>query len=53
VTFDGVTDPTASLGFRMPANSSAYWTREMASKAKAIREGSSDAVVEMQELNYL
>jgi hypothetical protein len=25
----------------------------MASKAKAIREGSSDAVVEMQELNYL
>jgi hypothetical protein len=53
VTFDGATDPTASLGFRMPSNSSAYWTREMASKAKAIREGSSDAVVEMQELNYL
>lgn len=53
VTFDGATDPTVSIGFRLPANSSAYWTREMASKAKAIREGSTDAVIEMQELNYL
>lgn len=53
VTFDGTTDPTASKGFRLPANSSAYWTRTMALKAKAIREGSTDAVIEAQELNYL
>jgi hypothetical protein len=53
VTFDAATDPTASIGFRLPDNSSAYWTREMASKAKAIREDSTDAVIEMQELNYL
>jgi hypothetical protein len=53
VTFDGTTDPTASKGFRLPANSSAYWTRTMALKARAIREGSTDAVIEAQELNYL
>ena len=53
VTFDGTTTPTTSLGFRFPSNSSAYWTRTMATKAKAIREGGTDVVVEMQELNYL
>ena len=53
VTMDGTTDPTASLGYRMPAGSSVYWTREMVSKVKAIRETSTDAVLEMPELNYL
>jgi hypothetical protein len=37
----------------MPANSSAYWTRTMVLKARAIREASTDAVIEAQELNYL
>jgi hypothetical protein len=41
------------LGFRLINGSSAYWTRTMASKAKAIREASTDAVLELQELNYL
>jgi len=53
VIFDGVTDPTSTKGFRFPANSSAYWTPLMMSNAKAIREGSVDAVIEAQELNYL
>jgi len=53
VTFDGSTTPTASVGFRFPSGSSAYWTRTMALKAKAIREASTDAVLELQELNYL
>jgi hypothetical protein len=53
VTFDGVTDPTASIGFKMPSGSSAYWTRQMVTTAKAIREATTDAVIEAQELNYL
>jgi len=53
VTFDGATTPTASIGFRMPSGSSAYWTRQMVTTAKAIREASTDAVIEAQELNYL
>ena len=53
VTFDGTTDPTSTKGFRMQSGSSAYWTRTMALKARAIREASTDAVVEAQELNYL
>jgi hypothetical protein len=48
-----VTDPTASIGFKMPSGSSAYWTRQMVTTAKAIREASTDAVIEAQELNYL
>ena len=53
VTFDGSTDPTTSLGFQYPDGSTAYWTRTMALKAKAIRDDSTDVVVEVQELNYL
>lgn len=53
VTFDGSTDPTTTLGFRFIAGSSAYWTRTLALKARAIREGASNAVIELQELNYL
>ena len=53
VTFDGSTNPTTSLGFQYPDGSTAYWTRIMALKAKAIRDDSTDVVVEVQELNYL
>jgi len=53
VTFDGSTNPTTSLGFQYPDGSTAYWTRTMALKAKAIRDDSTDVVVEVQELNYL
>jgi hypothetical protein len=53
VTFDGSTNPTTSIGFQYPDGSTAYWTRTMALKAKAIRDDSTDVVVEVQELNYL
>lgn len=53
VTFDGETDPTTTKGFEYVAGSSAYWPYRLAAKAKAIRAGSTDAVIEMQELNYL
>ena len=52
VTFDG-TNPTATKGFVYPNGASAYWTRQMAIAAKAIRKDSTDVVVEIQELNYL
>ena len=53
VTLDGTTNPTTSLGFVYSDGSTAYWTRTMALKAKAIRDDSTDVVVEVQELNYL
>lgn len=53
VTLDGVTDPTTSLGFQYADGSTAYWTRHMALKAKAIRDDGTDVVAEIQELNYL
>jgi len=53
VTLDGTTSPTTSLGFQYPDGSTAYWTRVQALKAKAIRDDSTDVVVEIQELNYL
>jgi hypothetical protein len=53
VTFDGATDPTASLGFVYYAGAVAYWPRAMALKAKAIRAGSTDCVIEAQELNFI
>jgi len=53
VTFDGTTTPTASIGFRLTNGSCAYWTKTMAIKANVIREASTDAVIELQELNYL
>lgn len=52
VTFDG-TSPTATKGFVYKDGASAYWTRQMAVAAKAIRKDSTDVVVEIQELNYL
>jgi hypothetical protein len=52
VTFDG-TNPTTSKGFVYSDGSTAYLTRSMASAAKAIRDDSTDVVVEIQELNFL
>lgn len=51
VTFDDVTDPTASLGFVYVNGSTAFWLKDMALKAKAIRADSTDVVVEIQEIN--
>jgi hypothetical protein len=52
VTFDGTT-PTTTKGFLYVNGSTAYWTRQMLSGAKAIRTGSTDVVAEIQELNYV
>lgn len=52
VTFDGTTTPTSTKGFLYTDGSSGYWTRNMLSKAKAIRAGSTDVVAEIQELNH-
>lgn len=51
VTFDG-SNPTASKGFVFVDGATAYWTRSMALKAKGIRAGSTDVVLEIQELNF-
>ena len=53
VTLDGSTNPTTSLGFQYPNGSTAYWTRQIALSAKAIRDDSTDVVCEIQELNFL
>jgi hypothetical protein len=53
VTLDGSTNPTTSLGFQYPDGSTAYWTRQIALSAKAIRDDSTDVVCEIQELNFL
>ena len=52
VTFDG-SSPTSTKGFEYIAGSTAYWTRQMAGAAKAIRAGGTDATIESQQLNYL
>ncbi len=51
VTFDGVTDPTASIGFQYEAGDTALWSRTQAIKAKGIRV-TADVGVEIQELSY-
>lgn len=53
VTFDDSTTPTASVGYRYPTGSSAYWTPQMYNAANCIREASTDVTVEVQALNYL
>lgn len=53
LTFDGATTPTASVGFRYVTGTNAYWTKKMFNAANAIREGGTDVVVEVQELNFL
>ena len=53
VTFDGgATDPSATLGFRMVAGTEAYWSRDQFNNATVVREGSTDATLEIQEMNY-
>lgn len=52
VTFDG-SSPTTSKGFLYVNGSTAYWTRQMLSAAKAIRTSTTDVVAEIQELNFL
>ena len=51
VTFDG-TAPTTSLGFKYVDGSSAYFSREMAIAAKAIRTAATDVIAESQQLNF-
>ncbi len=53
VTLDGATSPTTSLGFVYNDGSTAYWPRQLALSAKAIRDDSTDVVCEIQELNFL
>ena len=53
VTLDGTTNPTTSLGFQYPDGSTAYWPRNLALNAKAIRDDSTDVVCEIQELNFI
>lgn len=52
VTFDG-SNPTSTKGFLYNDGSSAYWTRQMALKAKAIRTATTDVTAELQELNFI
>lgn len=52
VTFDG-NAATSTKGFVYQDGATAYLTKTMASAAKAIRDDSTDVVVEIQELNYL
>jgi hypothetical protein len=51
-TFDG-TDPTTSLGFIYVDGTTGYLTKSMATACKMIRDDSTDAVIEIQQLNYL
>lgn len=53
VTFDGATTATASVGFRYVNGTNGFWTKQMFNAANAIREASTDVVVEVQELNFL
>ena len=52
VTFDG-TAPTATKGFRLLTDATVYWTPQMWNAAQVIREASTDAVLEVQALNFL
>jgi hypothetical protein len=52
VTFDG-SSPTATKGFLYTDGGTAYWTAQMASRAKAIRANAADVTAEIQELNFL
>lgn len=51
VTFDG-SDATSSKGFRYVPGTIAYWPRDMFLAANCIAESSTDATLDVQELNY-
>jgi len=52
-TFDGSTAPTASKGFKLTNGSASYWTPQMFNDAQLIREGATNATLEVQELNFI
>ena len=51
MTIDGST-PTASAGHQIQAGSSGCWSAVWANSAKVIREGATDAVFAISELNH-
>ena len=51
-TIDGST-PTATVGHQVAAGSSGVWCAKMATQAKVIREGASDAAIFISEVVYL
>lgn len=52
VTFDG-TDPTSSYGHLYPAGYQEFWTKQMAIRARWIRQGAADAVVMATPFGYV
>lgn len=52
VTFDGATDPTTSLGISYSTGATALWSKVQFEKAKAIRSGATDCVIEYQEMTF-
>lgn len=52
ITFDGSTAPTASIGFSYSAGTKELWHVDRAKDAKLIREGGTNAAIELQEFNY-
>jgi hypothetical protein len=52
VTFDG-SDPTASNGHLYAAGYGDFWTKQMAIKARWIRQGASDAAVQATPFCYV
>lgn len=52
-TFDGTTTPSASTGFQITDGQHAFWSIHMARAANVVREGSTDADVNVQELQQL
>lgn len=53
ITFDGVTDPTATKGFDYPDGTREIWHIKRAKAAILVREGGTDGTVELQEMNNL
>ena len=51
-TIDGST-PTATVGHQVAAGQSGIWCAKMATQAKVIREGSTDASIFISEVVYL
>lgn len=52
VTFDGVTDPTTTKGISYSTGATALWDKIQFEKAKAIRSGGTDCVIEYQEMTF-
>ena len=52
ITFDGATDPTATLGYDYPDGTRELWHIKKAKDAILVREGGSDSTVEVQEMTH-